>query len=609
MRHLHAFWALAALQVEASHASSSSPPPIHPTREAAYQHGFAIFNSVHNAMRQWGSSLHHNGMSLFLAHVPPNVLLHHGNSSPDTPLGRPEWVAFEIEHAESFTHNRPPRNGGDIPGGWLHTYRTTKPMSFLYVDGMGAGKTRMGTLDTQDLILRNLTMSTSTHPGDKQQQGNLELRRRGQPMPHGNKPDAPPRRSGPFDEVHRAAELCTFCKEMGLSGIIRMEAGFEIIKCDFSEGFELVQALQRPVYRFERPDNTLHQQGHPSAGHGAPDRTGGDPKRPPGSPPGLHGPHSDLFGSLEYLRGMSERYHSIGGGRVTVDFSSMTSAFFFPVNLTNPDPTRPDLPRLVNTTDTERRAIKSYLTEVIAKRHRPDSLFRPSSTDWQGISDMIVGRYADRVRFMAEEVDDVELMQYELEYLLTLFIDYSSSQPGTTSRHEADGSDMEAAIKRCTNFYILNDTAWFASVVSPPTEADEMIRVAFVRVSGAICTTLFNMHKVINATKTSSSTTNAAAAEADKIIIARGDRAATTQHIQQRTQARRKALARTKALAGELMTTLGWARFKQCNPACGLGEVCVVPMWPMGTVDEYERPSCANSSGYGFDGEGESYWR
>ena len=161
---------------------------------------------------------------------------------------------------------------------------------------------------------------------------------------------------------------------------------------------------------------------------------------------------------------------------------------------------------------------------------------------------------------------------------------------------------MEAAIKRCTDLYIFNDPAWFASMTSTPTEADEMIRIAFGRVSKEICTTLFNMHRVITDMMNSTIAT-----ETDMIV--QDDRAAATKHIKQETQAQRRTLARTKVLARELMTTLNWARFKQCNPACGLSEVCVVPMWPIGTVEEYERPRCANSSGSGFDGEGERYWR
>jgi hypothetical protein len=46
----------------------------------------------------------------------------------------------------------------DFSRGYLHIYRTIRPLTNLvYIDGMSAGKTTMGTLDTQDYLLRNMT--------------------------------------------------------------------------------------------------------------------------------------------------------------------------------------------------------------------------------------------------------------------------------------------------------------------------------------------------------------------------------------------------------------------------------------------------------------------
>ncbi|KAH7039765.1 uncharacterized protein B0I36DRAFT_309245 [Microdochium trichocladiopsis] len=569
---------LGALVASLAEATPSTTLALGPTEAAAWYRAHDIFNAVHNAMRQWGSSLHHNGMSFFLARIPENVLLHHGNDSPDTPLGRPDWVAFEIEHAEQFARPRRRRPAADpAAGGYLHTYRTTKPMTFLYVDGMGAGKTAMGTLDLQDYVLRALeNQSEHLHAevhdhapqhGHNGDDGLSELRRRGQ-VPARDGEEEPPRPSGPFDEVGRAADICSLCKEWGLQGAIRMEAGFEVIKCDFSDGFEQVQALQRPARSFPTPGQQPPGQDHPHAPFGS-------------------------FGSLEYLRGISERYHGIGGGRVSIDYSSMVSAFFFPVDLSNPDPTRPDLPRLLNVTAPERKAIKTYLLDTIAKRHRKDSLLMPPSIDWQSISDMIVGRYGDRIRFMAEEIDDLELMREEIVFLMTLFIDYSSSQP---TQQEPD---MDAAIKRCTHFYIPDLAAISRSMHA--TEADRLIHVAFTRVTGDICKTLIHMHTVITAAD-SSIAADASFSQDDDVGQATTTAAATRQ-----SRARKDALARTKSLARELVSTLNWAHFKQCRPGCGLSEVCIVPMWPMGTVDEYESPRCANQSDPGWAG-GKRYW-
>jgi hypothetical protein len=73
-------------------------------------------------------------------------------------------------------------------------YRTTRPLTrLLYIDGMSKVKTSMGTLDTQDLILRNDSFRTG--------RGGYE----------------------------RARGLCKLGAEWGTEGFIRMEAGFELI--------------------------------------------------------------------------------------------------------------------------------------------------------------------------------------------------------------------------------------------------------------------------------------------------------------------------------------------------------------------------------------------
>ncbi|TKA33610.1 hypothetical protein B0A50_00446 [Salinomyces thailandicus] len=79
-----------------------------------------IFNAIHSSMRQWGSSLNHNGMSVFLATVPQDVELYHGTDS-ETRINGTEWLAFEPEHAMIFARGRhgppPDRDGERYPPG------------------------------------------------------------------------------------------------------------------------------------------------------------------------------------------------------------------------------------------------------------------------------------------------------------------------------------------------------------------------------------------------------------------------------------------------------------------------------------------------------------
>ncbi|KAI1419488.1 hypothetical protein F5Y12DRAFT_777496 [Xylaria sp. FL1777] len=493
-----------------------------PSEELARLRAPQIFNAVHNAMRQWGSSLHHNGMSFFLATVPKGVLLHHGNNSPLSP-SEPEWLAYEIEHAEGFARSRRGQPG-DGPGrkhdsmldgtyrdisevvddandgtyGYLHVYRTTRAMRYIYIDGMGAGKTSMGTLDSQDLILRSKAWLNDTEQGPwaPEQVGKEH-------------PKTPPGGSGPKDEHQRAADLCELAQKWDLDGTIRMEAGFEIIQCDFSDGLEQVQALQRP-------DDSES------------------------------GPSHRVFGGLEHLRGLAERYQGIGSTRTIIDYSSMVSAFFFPVNLTNPDPKRQDLPRLNSDELDGLAGIKNYLENMIPERNGQLS----RTVDWQDVTDMIVARYADRLKFMAEEVHTLELMASEITFLTAVFID------------NEDAGNKVQEIERCTYFYLRS--------VLPMTEADVLVKAALETTTHRICKTLLKVrHLVVDD-----------------------------------PEPNKESLEESMSAVKGLVKYLNWARFKRCPP-CAINEVCLIPMWPFGTVEQYNRPRCSN--GTDIHG-GNSYW-
>ena len=43
-----------------------------------------------------------------------------------------------------------------------------------------------------------------------------------------------------FFDMQRAQQLCKLADQFGVEGFIRTEAGFEIIKCDFSSGLDFV---------------------------------------------------------------------------------------------------------------------------------------------------------------------------------------------------------------------------------------------------------------------------------------------------------------------------------------------------------------------------------
>jgi hypothetical protein len=446
--------------------------------------------------------LNQNGMSFFPARIPNNTHLYHGTHTPDAVRGM-EWLAFEIEHAEMFSHSRRDRPPGYRPGepgrpgrpgepgggrppppmeldwvetldemysmgdddldimeGYLHIYRTTRPLTnLLYIDGMSAGKTSMGTLDTQDLVLRNSSDGNPTG-GD----------------------------------YVRGQELCTLGAEWGIEGFVRMEMGFEIIFCNFSDGLELESARQRP--------------------------SGGRQDY-------------EVLSQFEVLRGASLRYPGITAQRLRLDYSSMVSAFWYDLNLTNLESEKNDLPRLP-ASDTKglarmKRDVKMAFEESRARGG--------GGNDWQGVVDMIVTRYSDRLQFMAGNDSSREAILAEIGVLLNLFVDY-------------EHLDVPTAIEKCSMHYL--------GAAVPQTASDHLIHEAILSVTNKICSTLFRVGELL---------------------------------IEGEETADHSALDESKSELKTLVDYLHWSKWSECGK-CAYDEVCFVAIWPWGAVEDHEHPRC-----------------
>lgn len=396
-----------------------------PSPDVALKNANYIFNSVHHAMRQWGSSLDHNGMSVFLTTVPADTEFYHGSSSSRAINGT-QWLAFEPEHALNFANcgrGRPGKGGSPPPGGhppggenpphkypgshdqqtplvepfgslglddtlrkregpdpedyaphqvrseadeepcagYLHTYQTLRDLRLLYVDGQSAAKSDKGTLDVQDLILRN----SGSHEQPLEQEP-------------GRGPGGPP------GDSLRALELCNSVEnewQGKIDGILRMEAGFEIILCSFEDDLDMVSIKQQK----------------PRQGGGPGPRNSGD--------------------QLSYYQAVAARFDGIGGNRVSVDYDSLISVYAYE-NATYWDDA--GLPRVQNdstTTKTIRKDVRSMLTGT--------SAINPEAVDWQAVTDMIVGRYANRIASLADgNVTSLSALQAGLDRALGPFIDY-----------------------------------------------------------------------------------------------------------------------------------------------------------------------------------------
>ena len=536
--------ALAATATSASH---------YPDVQAAQQNAFGLFNSVHSAMRQWGSSVNHNGMSFYLATAPEGSVFYHGGLSPDRPEAF-EWLAFEIEHASSFAQSWEPRKSrvfhtsegppfneslaeillwhqtshylplpeqdgsfeaapvqrpllaiqGDDDRGdlrprpprfdkpmraYLQVYRANRPLNLLYIDGQAAAKCQLGSLDSQDLILLGY--------------------------------DSSPSFSG---EWQRAGDLCALAEEWAfpaggkIDGFIRMEAGFEIIKCDFSTagGLDLVSVEASPF----KNESGLEDYNY-------------------------------YIHAFEWFRASAARFHGHPAGRLDVDWSSMVSAFSYPVNLSNPDWNRQDLPRVLNTTKEERRNIYDRLRQVVNQRGGKDDAAK-GIVNWQAVVDKIVTRYSERIWYMANGQLTGGALLLLLGTALNPFISYTDD----TAMAE------QLAMDRCTQHYLdpalLHPETW--------TPEDRAVAAAIERVSHSICDALFSARNLLRPHFITNPDIDPPVEEAQAIIQ-------------------------------QLIEELRWSTWKECGKCPSPDEICSIPMFPVGGVEDYFNPSCKNITG------------
>jgi hypothetical protein len=510
---------------------NSNAERIQPDPKYAEDRAYMVFNEIHSAGRLWGSSLYHNGFGFFPATVPAGTMFYHGSRQNVTPAGL-EWLAFDIEHAENFGrsfrykpgrgHHPPvslsdknkPEQDDDLPPeegfrdelrrrneratreklhirdddekgevnvrGYLHLYQTTRELNLLLLDGLSAGKTGMGTLDSQDLVLRE-------DKGDNER----------------------------FNEWNRARDLCKIATEWGLDGFVRMELGVEVIKCDFSNDLDLINMM-----RTEMREDMMAKQG---------------------------------LTAFQWVRAVGERYDDIGADRLRIDFSSMVSGLFFPINISNTDPERPDLKRLDAATLEDLVDIKVYLKGVLRQPRR-------FTVNWQGVVDLVVNRYSKRIALMAYEQLPSHHFINEVEAATTTWYDAPPLADDIYSTQKGSKNRTADAIEECRIHYLrpalLVKGKWSVE--------DRMIYISLDTVLETICNTLYSVRSHLL-----------------RVSKRDGEDDAELE----------KAVQHGRVVMRELMGELGWSTWKKPQ-ACAPDEVSVVAMWPFGTKEDHWYPGC-----------------
>lgn len=400
-----------------------------------------IFNAIHSSMRQWGSSLNHNGLTFFLATVPKDTEVYHGTHEKERVNGT-EWLGFEVEHAFNFA--RPRRGGGGGPGGpgrgspgrggkggppssqaghgsqrafnadqaksteqssshgYLHTYSINRELRLLLLDGQSAAKSDLGTLDTQDVILRH---NINAPPDD----------------------DGKRHENGPMDEYQRARDMCYLSQTQWnnrIDGFLRMEGGFEIILCDFASTLDVKSIKQVDE------DNSAEDS------------------------------KEERF---VYLEAVASRYDSIGGNRVVVDYENFVSLFALPKYVKWEKNGPLDLPRSTKKGE-EIEKILGLVKELVFEKDEKDK----KKIDWQAIVDLYITRYADRLDYMANN-DDAASLRAQLKGTMLPYIDYAHR-------------NTSLEIQRCTGQYL------------PPKHIESVASQAVTDVVAQLCSSLHSAY-------------------------------------------------------------------------------------------------------------------
>lgn len=553
---LHSLAALFTAATQGAVGANDAPrTPIAPNHEAVAANAHRIFNALHSAGRQWGSSILHNGYGFFPAVMPKGTVTYHGTVNQTEPPTVPEWLAFEPEHAENFAvsfQGRRPRHppspppdsgtgteaeanaGSDAdapiragssgfaeqqplarPGddeeiilvGYLHTYRANRDLQLLYIDGLSAAKSDLGTLDSQDLVLRH----------NETRDGSI------------------------LDDRTRARDICDLIGPWGYDGFVRTEIGFEVVYCDFSNGLDLLSATRTLLI-----DDKI-------------------------------GDFRSTY-VFSWARAVAERYDGLGD-RLRVDFSSMVSGFFFPINISSTRADRPDLIRLGAVPLDELSDIAAYLRAV---SHRPRSFTAP----WQGVVDLILSRFANRLDLMRREQTPSSHFINDLESATLTYFDAPSfvdDAPSTSDYSQGGPNKTEDAIYRCVQYHLIaalaHEHEW--------TPEDRLIHTAVKSVLSYICFNFFYMRSLL--------------------LEASQDPAASSYRINQGADGEdmEEALSAAKNITRSMVDTLGWPIWKKTRP-CAPDQVMFVAMWPFGSPDDHWNPGCRTKEH--LNGHPGSYW-
>ncbi|KZT01201.1 uncharacterized protein LAESUDRAFT_488590 [Laetiporus sulphureus 93-53] len=512
--------------------------------------GNLIFQSLASLMQMGANSRYPNGHSIVRASIPPGTVLYHGRGSDVFP--EMDWIGFDPEHSQMFVR-------GD--NGTLFTFSAARELKLVYFDG-SSGNKRGGVVDTQYLLVF----------------GEIEHRyNAGDILPSG--------------ESELILKACDWGEEYGVDGFVRMEFDFEIMYCNFSQGLELVSAMntingggfgggpgggpgggcrdrpgrggdERPGEPPERPP-----RGGPGGPPGGPGSPPDGPGAPPGKPGGPGGPGRNpstppqgwkgSWPTAVHGEGMhAGAWHNAFPGdlRVHVDPSGMIS--FFDPAFTSLINSRRSLPReeyrLLNISEADIAAARADIADVFSRS--PDA---GSGVDWRGLAQVVQDRFSDRLPYLRyllhQEVANATAHAAEVrQQLITSLVPYfPRAEVGSPSWYGEIARGCRAS------FTERLPTARF-------TKQEQVLRNAVDEVLHEVCRVLVVAWR------------EAFDVEEQTVEVAEG------------------LLGKWRDEVDALIDWLDWPAWLECRPACDVDEFCYLPQHgPFGRGGDGDRsPRC-----------------
>ncbi|KAJ7598686.1 hypothetical protein C8J56DRAFT_1039574 [Mycena floridula] len=451
--------------------------------------GNLVFATASSFLQHWPATRYRNGHNVVVGSIAPGTLFYHGVYD-GLISARPDWLATDPEHSAIFC--RPLAAG---QGCWHITFVSTRPLKILYFDGSSGSKMMDGTMDSQDLIIWGKIMP------DKW-----------------------------MEERERIRKLCSWGKQFGIDGFVRMEMDSELMHCDLTD--PSLEVVSRSKVVTDHPPMPFLNDTLLTTGKFAP-RT----------------PAESVYSG-------SWHNHYPGDTRIRLDYSKLVSFYdtsLFPSLVAARAGQTRIQHRLASISAEDSAAFMVRLETILS-----DDKTYSSGVDWSTLFRVIQDRFTDRIEI--------------LEYLLSNSNDWSD---------EIRASKAHLQLHIMLQPYILQSAAPNDSSDSWAAPIFELCSTSHTKWIAASARLSVSERLLLNAAEE----TNREICRVLTNLWADGVNAGLDYIVKPPTGTLKSSNAahlvdKWYREVKRLMKWLDWSAWLKCKPACNVESICYLPTWP-----------------------------